>query len=97
MDDTTRRWQDKIEDKVDQNGTLLTQVATKLDLYFSRTDENDGRLDILEKYMHSQEAVNARLVDNTKLRWLKITALIIGFEIIGGILGVILGTILHRM
>ena len=95
MDESTRHWFDKLESKQDSNGILLTKLSTKMDIYLSRSESHDHklegqdeRIDKIESYIEAQKAINDKLAENSKHRWIKITALIITFEVIGVFLGV---------
>ena len=49
MQDGNHEWLNKLEGKIDNVSTAVTEIKTKLDIYLNRQDDHEVRLTALEK------------------------------------------------
>ena len=93
MEEGTRNWLDKIENKLD--GVRLdfaqgfAELKAKLDFASNTQVKHEERIGVVEEYIHAQKALNEQNEKDRKYKWAKITGVVLLIEavmILGGLL-----------
>lgn len=84
MQDGNHEWLNKLEGKIDNVSTAVTEIKTKLDIYLNRQDDHEVRLTALESNQDQQQGISDernRKVNQMTLGVLALTAIIVGIGV----------------